>query len=114
VRPPFQITPAVLGLCSEVERLLGRAEGSGGNVPTPRLRRANRIRTVGATVAIERNALSTAQITAIIDHKRVIGPRKDVLEAIQANEAYDAAPSLKPFSTRDLLRAPADDDGSGG
>jgi cell filamentation protein, protein adenylyltransferase len=103
--PPFRITPAVLALCAEIERALGRCEGLGGTLPEPRLRRENRIRTIQGTVAIEGNSLSTEQITAILEHKRVIGPRSEITEVENAIAAYDLVPELNPFSSKDLLRA---------
>lgn len=107
MRPPFRITPEVLTLCAQVERAIGRVEALSGDVPEPRLRRENRIRTVLGTVAIEGNRLDRAQVTAILDHKRVVGPSKDIAEVANANDAYELAPSLRPFSWKDMLRAHA-------
>lgn len=53
------------------------------------LRRINRIRTVQGSLAIEGNALSEEQITAILDGKRVIAPPKDVQEARNALAVYE-------------------------
>jgi Fic family protein len=105
--PPFRITPLVLASCAKVERSLGRCEGLGGTAPTPQLRRANRIRTVQATTAVEGNTLSVEQVTAVFDGKRVRGPAREVLEVENALTAYELAAKLDPRSERDVLRAHA-------
>ncbi len=105
--PAFAITHAVLVLCSDVERELGRAAGLGLQAPEPRLRRKNRVRTVQGTAAIEGNVLDTAQVTALLDHKPVRGTATEIREIQNAIAAYDMAPQLRPYAVRDLLRAHA-------
>jgi Fic family protein len=89
MRPPFDLTPAVLGFCTRIERLSGRCEGLGGAVPAPQLRRRNRIRTVQATAAIEGNTLSVDQVTAVLDGKRVRGSVREIAEVANAIAAYE-------------------------
>jgi Fic family protein len=105
MRPPFDLTPAVLGFCTRIERLIGRCEGLGGAVPAPQLRRRNRIRTVQATAAIEGNTLSVDQVTAVLDGKRVRGSVREIAEVANAIAAYELVARLDPHSERDLLRA---------
>jgi len=108
VQPPFQITLEIVGLCAELERLIGRSEGLGAAAPpTPQLRRKNRIRTVQATTAIEGNTLPLEQVTALLEGKRVRGPAREVAEVENAIAAYALVPTLDPFAERDLLRAHA-------
>jgi len=64
--PPFEITAEAVGFLAEIERLLGRFEGLQQPRPTPILRRSLRIRTVQGSVAIEGNALTEDQITAVL------------------------------------------------
>jgi Fic family protein len=73
--------------------------------PEPRLRRENRVRTIQGSLAIEGNTLSTAQITAILDGKRVVGPQRDIVEVRNAVAIYADAARLDPARPRDLLRA---------
>lgn len=54
-----------------------------------RLRRANRIRSVQGSLAIEGNTLSEAQITAILEGKLVIAPPREIQEVRNALAAYD-------------------------
>jgi Fic family protein len=105
VKPPFQLTAEVLGLCGRVERLLGRCEGLGGSAPSPQLRRENRVRTIHATTAIEGNTLSLAQVTDVLEGKHVRGSAHELLEIKNAIAAYDAVSKLDPLLEKDLLRA---------
>ena len=73
--------------------------------PDPQLRRKNRIRTIQASLAIEGNSLIRAQITALLDKKRVIGPPQDILEVQNAITAYGRLAELSPLSMDSLLEA---------
>lgn len=105
MRPPFVISPRVLSLAQEIERLVGRAEGLEPVVAQPLLRKRNRVRSIRASAAIEGNTLTEEQVTALLDGKRVIGDRKELLEITNANTAYASAPSRKSTSVKDLLAA---------
>lgn len=105
MRPPFEITGPVLALCSEIERLVGRAEGIQGPTPQPLLRKRNRVRTIQGSVAIEGNTLSEEQVTALLDGTRVIGSRREILEVTNANEAYERVERFRATSEKDLLTA---------
>jgi Fic family protein len=56
-------------------------------------------------LAIEGNTLSEAQITAIMDNKRVIGPAKDIKEVENAIQVYDNLSTFDPFSKKSYLEA---------
>ncbi len=49
--------------------------------------------------------MSLAQVTALVDGKRVAGPKRDILEVQNAITAYREAPGWKPTSERNLLQA---------
>ncbi|HEY2382265.1 MAG TPA: Fic family protein [Terriglobia bacterium] len=51
--------------------------------------------------------MSIEQVTALLDGKRVAGFRKDILEAQNANAAYDQATDFEPYSISSLRRAHA-------
>ena len=70
-----------------------------------KLRRANRVRTIQATLAIEGNGLSEEQVSEILDGKRVAGPLREIQEVRNAIEVYDVAHTFDPFSINDLLKA---------
>lgn len=103
--PPFEITNAILGEIAEIAELVGHLNAAVGLSASPMLRRANRIKTVYSSLAIEQNTLSLEQVTAVIEGKRVIAPPKDIAEVKNAYEIYDMADSLNPFSVEDLLAA---------
>lgn len=103
--PPFELTPTVLNLVARIMQLIGRFEGMQSPKPQLHLRRGSRIHTVLGSVAIEGNTLTLEQASAVFDGKRVVGPRRDVLELQNAIKAYDAAPTFKSASTLHLRRA---------
>ena len=105
MRPPFELTGAMLELCMEISRLLGQYEGIKLPKPKPMLIRRNRIRTIQSSLEIEGNRLSESQVTAILDHKRVIGLAKDILEVQNAVKAYERLPHYKPYQMGSLLQS---------
>jgi Fic family protein len=60
---------------------------------------------VQSSLAIEGNTLSLDQVTALGDGKRVIGPRKDILEVKSAFKVYGDLSSYSPFSQGAFLEA---------
>lgn len=70
-----------------------------------KLRKANRIRTIQGSLAIEGNTLSTEQITAILNGKTVIAPPKEVQEVRNAIKAHEAFQQWQPSQEKDLLQA---------
>jgi Fic family protein len=70
-----------------------------------RLRRINRIRTIQDSLAIEGNTLSEAQITAILEGKRVMAPPKEIQEARNAIKAYEQFEQWQSTSEKHLLTA---------
>lgn len=103
--PPFTITSDIVNLIAQIsaqiERYAIRLEQSNGL----RLRKANRIRTIHSSLAIEGNQLSEGQVRDIINGKNVVAPIKEIQEVKNAIRTYDMFPSLDPFSEKDLLRA---------
>ena len=65
--PPIQISPKILNLVAEISELLGRYAERERRAYSLRLRRANQIRTIHGSLAIEGNSLSVDQITAVLE-----------------------------------------------
>lgn len=103
--PPYTITPEILNRVAAISEAIGRLTVLNDHAKALRLRRINRIRTVHGSLAIEGNTLSEAQITAILDGKRVIAPPREVQEVKNALAAYDRFDSWKPKAEKDLLEA---------
>jgi len=87
--PPFSITPAIVNLVGQISEAVGRLTILGVQARSLRLRRINRIRTICGSLVIEGNTLGEAQITAILDGKRVIAPPREVQEVRNALIVYD-------------------------
>lgn len=103
-QPPFTITPSILNQVVEIGELLGHWAAHSGRT-SPLLRKENRIRTIQASLAIEHNSLTTGQVTAIMEGKRVLAPEKDIQEVRNAILAYEKLPEWKPWTLKDLLSA---------
>jgi Fic family protein len=103
-QPPFSITPSILNQVVEIGELLGHWAAHSGRT-SPLLRKENRIRTIQASLAIEHNSLTTGQVTAIMEGKRVLAPEKDIQEVRNAILAYEKLPEWKPWKLKDLLSA---------
>lgn len=103
--PPFKISAEAINLVAEIagqiERYAIRLEQEDGL----RLRKANRIKTIHSSLAIEGNMLSENQVRDIIDGKNVVAPIEQIQEVKNAIATYNLYPSLNPFSVNDLLKA---------
>ncbi len=104
-QPPHTITPEILNRVAAISEAIGRLTVLADRARTLRLRRINRIRTIHGSLAIEGNTLSEAQITAILDGKRVIAPLREVQEVKNALAAYDRFDTWKPEAKKNLLEA---------
>jgi Fic family protein len=107
MKPPYDITPRVLKLISSISEKIGEVNATYLSKQSPQLRKQNRIKTIQSSLQIEGNTLTTEQITALIEKKRVVGPKKDVLEVLNAIEVYDELITYKPHSERVFLKAHA-------
>ena len=103
--PPLTLTPALLSQVAAIAEALGRWSARQDALPSPRLRRENRIHTIQASLAIEQNSLSLEQVTALFDGQRVIGPARDIQEVRNAITAYEALPRWDPANRLHLLEA---------
>ena len=104
-QPPYTISPEILNRVAAISEAVGRLTVLTDKARTLRLRRINRIRTIHGSLAIEGNTLSEAQITAILEGKRVIAPPREVQEVKNALAAYDLFGTWKPEAEKDLLEA---------
>lgn len=104
-KPPFDITENIANLVIEICQMVGDVQASSSFSRNPKLRKKNRIKTIYSSLSIEHNSLTEDQVSDVIDGKRVIAPRKDIVEVQNAYNAYNEMPSFNPFSVKDLLRA---------
>ena len=103
--PPFRMTEEITNLVIEIGECVGKISVSDAATKDPKLRRVNRMQTIHATLAIEQNALTLEQVTAVIQGKRVLAPPQDICEVKNAYEAYEHMREFDPYSMEDLLKA---------
>jgi Fic family protein len=73
--------------------------------PSPKLRKENRIKTIHSSLSIEGNTLTEEQITALLENKRIIGPKQEVNEVLNAIKAYNHLNKFAPHSSKSFLKA---------
>jgi Fic family protein len=105
MKPPYDITLKILKLISSISEKIGEVNANYLNKQSPQLRKQNRIKTIHSSLQIEGNTLTEEQITALIENKRVIGPKKDVLEVLNAITVYDKLEEYKFSSDKSFLKA---------
>jgi Fic family protein len=98
MKPPYQITSKIIELIASISEKLGEINAAYLYKPPTELRKKNRIKTIQSSLEIEGNSLSLEQVTAILDNKRVIAPKKDILEVKNAIKAYEHLDSYKTYS----------------
>ncbi len=102
-KPPYEVTSQMFTLVKEIIRLVGQLEGYQLLVGNVKLRRKNKIKSIVSSLAIEGNSLTEEQVTAILEGKRVMGPRQDVKEVENAIQVYDRLEAIDPYSEDELL-----------
>ncbi len=105
MKPPYEINNSILKLLTSIAEKIGAVNANYLDRPSPELRKRNRVKTIKASLEIEGNTLSEDQVTAIIENKRVVGPKKDILEVINAIDVYEKLPQLDPGSLKSFLKA---------
>jgi Fic family protein len=104
-QPPYKISSKIIHLISQISEALGRLTVLVQIQDELKLRKANRIRTIQGSLAIEGNTLSEEQITAILNGKPVIAPPKEIQEVRNAIKAYEQFRQWQPAREQDLLKA---------
>ncbi len=103
--PPFAVSAEAINLIAEIsaqiERYAIRLEQEDG----VKLRRANRIKTIHSSLAIEGSTLSEDEVRDIIEGKTVVAPIRQIQEVKNAIATYEIYPTLDAFKEKDLLKA---------
>ncbi|WP_346770851.1 Fic family protein [Flavobacterium filum] len=103
--PPYTITDTILHLITAIAEKLGAINATHLYKPAAELRKKNRIKTIQSSLEIEGNTLTVEQITAMLDNKRIIAPKKDILEVQNAIKVYEQLHSFNPYKLKDLEKA---------
>ena len=104
-KPPFTVSVKAINLIAKISSQLERYAIKMEQEDTLRLRRANRIKTIHSSLAIEGNTLSEGEVQAVLEGKKVVAPLKEIQEVKNAIKTYELYPKLNPFSPQDLLLA---------
>jgi Fic family protein len=107
MKPPYTITENILQLVASISEKIGAINATHLYKPTTELRKKNRIKTIQSSLEIEGNTLTEEQITALLENKRVIAPKKDILEVQNAIEVYDQLDLFSPHQLKDLKKTHA-------
>jgi len=100
--PPFTITAKILDQVSLISEIVGKLEVLAPTAITPTLRKANKIKTITGTLAIEGNTLGIEKVTAILEGKRVMGSMREIAEVNGAIKVYDKLSTLNYKNLDDL------------
>ena len=104
-KPPFTVSPKAINLIASISSQIERYAIKMEQGDTLRQRRANRIKTIHSSLAIEGNTLSEGEVQAVLEGKTVVAPLKEIQEVRNAIKTYELYPKLDPFSIQDLLFA---------
>lgn len=105
MKPPYSITSKILRSVSDISIKIGEVNANYLSRQSPQLRKNNRIKTIHSSLEIEGNTLSLDQVTALVENKRVMGPKKDVREVLNAIEVYDSLQSYNSLKEQSFLKA---------
>lgn len=105
MKPPYKITTEILTLVSLISERIGEINSVHLSKPPTELRKRNRIKTIQSSLEIEGNTLTIEQITAIFENKRVLGPKKDIIEVKNAIAVYDQLNEFEPYSFNSFCKA---------
>ncbi|MCL2334240.1 MAG: Fic family protein [Candidatus Methanoplasma sp.] len=103
--PRFDSINEISSLVSEISLLIDQISDEDVPPIDLKLRRANTIRSIQSSLAIEGNTLSLEKVTDIVEGKRVLGNPREIQEVKGALKAYDNMDSYDPYSIKDLLAA---------
>jgi len=105
MKPPYDITPKILKLVTSISEKIGEINANLLDKPSPLLRKQNRIKTIHNSLKIEGNLLSEEQITAILEKRKVVGPKKDITEVLNTIDVYENLNNFNFQSEKDFLKA---------
>ena len=103
--PPFNISAEAINMIAEISALIERHNIALEGEWDLRLRKANRIKTIHSSLAIEGNTLTEDEVRDIINGREVVAPIRQIQEVRNAIRVYDIYSQLNPFSEKDLMRA---------
>ncbi len=104
-KPPFELSDKMFELTSLIMEQLGLLKSMNELDKLPQLRRVSRIKSIESSLSIENNSLSFNAVSDVIEGKKVIGKKDEILEVKNAFKAYKLMPKLNPYKLSDLTKA---------
>ncbi len=105
MKPPYTISPSILNLVASISLKIGEASAHYLDKKSPQLRKANRIKTIQATLGIEGNTLNESQVQAIDEGKLLLGFERDQKEVQNAIALYARWDEFDPSKRASFLNA---------
>jgi len=99
--PPFEITPTIVNLISEISEKIGALSIK----KDLRLRKISKIKTLIGTLKIEGIAADEEKVTAILEGKRVLATQRELAEIKGAIALYENINEFDYKNESDLLKA---------
>jgi len=104
-KPPFEINDAIINKLAEITTKLGGLNVIVNKKMDLHLRKASMVKTINSSCAIEANTLTEQQVEGIINGKRIIAPPNEIIEVMNAYNAYVAIDDFEPYKTSSFLKA---------
>lgn len=105
VKPPYEISNKILSLISSISEKIGEIRSAHLVKPPTELRKKNRIKTIQSSLEIEGNTMTVEQITDLINDKRVLAPKRDIIEVKNAIRVYSMLDHFEVYSLDSLCAA---------
>lgn len=105
LKPPYEITSEILNSIASISEKIGEVNAVHLNRPPTELRKRNRIKTIQSSLEIEGNTLTVEQITDLLENKRILAPKKDILEVKNAISVYNQLNKFKVYELKSLCKA---------
>ncbi len=103
--PPFSVSAKAVRLVAEIAALVERYSIRMEQSDALLLRKANRIKTIHSSLAIEGNELSEDEVRTLLEGKSVIAPIQQLQEVRNAILCYDESAKWDAYCVNDMLRA---------
>lgn len=102
--PPFIVSSEAINRIADISRLIERYAIRMEQEDALLLRKANKIKTIHSSLAIEGNTLEEGQVRDIMNGKPIVAPPRQI-QVKNAIATYELFPKLDAFSEKDLLKA---------
>ena len=105
-KPPFKITPRIVDHIQNIFLIFGCLSQNSFKLHSDiKLRKANSIRSIKSSMAIEGNSLSLDQVSDILNGQKIIAPKKDIMEIKNAISVYEKFDEFDVFDLDSLIKA---------